>query len=340
MEVHVWALFFYADDENRGDDSDTNLGLQSNSRIGAKVKNGDVSGRFEYGTSGGNANIRHLYATYKIPQGQILIGQTETPVNFIISKQAGGTKTYQSSGINNRGGDDCMFYYGASYTGRTPMIQFSKDALKVAAVQPKGASNLGLAGGDVDVILPRIEGSYHLDLPQGDYYADLFGGLQLYNLKGGDVDESVLSFVLGATGGGTYGPAYGKGLFYLSQNAKQYGMATLGASSAVVSGSSVDNCMTYGLVLIGGYKVDDMISAEAGWGYAVHVLDSTVVDVNGKSKDAENDGTVSFYVNAQITLAPGVMVVPEMGLVGLMDDNKGSGEGQDIYFGAKWQINF
>ena len=67
------------------DDTDTRWDIQTNARIGANVSAGDVGGRFEYGTSGGNANLRLLYGTWDFGGGELLVGQAYTPITFFAS---------------------------------------------------------------------------------------------------------------------------------------------------------------------------------------------------------------------------------------------------------------
>ncbi len=72
------------------DDGDTTWNQQGNSRLGATVKAGNIGGGFEYGTG---INLRKLYGTYNFGSGQILIGQTYTPVNMFYSNQVYGGDT-------------------------------------------------------------------------------------------------------------------------------------------------------------------------------------------------------------------------------------------------------
>ncbi len=60
---------FYENAEISGSDTNNfDMGLQGNSRIGARVQVSDeLSGRFEYGASDGNVNLRHLYGIMTVP---------------------------------------------------------------------------------------------------------------------------------------------------------------------------------------------------------------------------------------------------------------------------------
>jgi hypothetical protein len=55
---------------------------------------------------------------------------------------------------------------------------------------------------------------------------------------------------------------------------------------------------------------------------------------------SQPDGSWIAYVQAVITFAPGVYVVPEAGYYDYMDDVAGNDEGYQWYAGAKWQIDF
>lgn len=114
----------------------SDLGLQSNSVIGAKVKvNEKLSAQFEYGSA---PNLRILAADYNFGLGVLTIGQTYSPLNALISNQI-------------LGDDNNMIGLGAIYTGRNPLIQIATMGLKIAAVQPNSRSDV------------RIQAAYAID---------------------------------------------------------------------------------------------------------------------------------------------------------------------------------
>ena len=87
--------------------------------------------------------------------------------------------------------------------------------------------------------------------------------------------------------------------------------------------------------LIAGWKFTDQLTFEAGYGYLY-----TDSDAPG-----EDDGdTHSIYLQAVISMAPGVYLLPEVGYFDFGDDFSAGGTGQDagdqLYIGAKWQIDF
>ena len=46
------------------------------------------------------------------------------------------------------------------------------------------------------------------------------------------------------------------------------------------------------------------------------------------------------YLQAMITMAPGVYLCPEVGYYDYMDGTNGDSQGYQWYVGAKWQIDF
>jgi hypothetical protein len=298
------------------DDTDTNWDLQGNSRLGANVKAGDVSGRFEYGTG---VNVRILRGTWNFGAGSLLVGQDYTPLNYFPSNQVFG-------------GDADLLPYGGVYRGRRPMIQLSFGTFKLALVQPNAASDLG-TGGDVDIMLPNFELSYRFKTDM--FYIDVFGGYQTYGIDANaasTADLDVSSYIGGVNLGVNVGPVSIMGSAYAGQNLGPYGMWVTGDANPAVAPSgteTVDND-SYGLLGVVNFKATDALSFEVGYGYLQHELDGAV----------EADDTTSGYVNAVITFAPGVFIVPEIGMVDYGNSSTGADQGDDFYFGAKWQINF
>ena len=91
-------------------DRDTEWSVNPGARIGAKVKKGDVGGGFEYGQTT-TVNLRLLYGTWNFGAGQLLVGQTYTPCNLIISNEAYFAGIFAANGV--------------LYESRRPMIQRS-----------------------------------------------------------------------------------------------------------------------------------------------------------------------------------------------------------------------
>ena len=294
-------------DTAAGGDDGTTWAQQGNSRIGASVKKDAIGGAFEYGTG---INMRKLYGTWNFGSGTLLVGQTYTPVNLFISNQVYG------------GDADLLNFGGGIYGGRRGMIQLSFGSFKIAFVDPSNAPGVG--GGDVDVTLPKIEAKY-------GFKTDLFGlnlvaGYMTYEDAAFDVDAYAFAAQLVLS----LGPAKINAAAGVVQNAADYGLWLNDSVGAVVNAAGAvqdEDTIIAGLSV--GFKATDTISFEAGYSWYTH-------DQNGAS---DNDGR-SYYVQAVISPAPGVYIIPEIGVQDLMDNAAGVDQGALTYFGAKWQINF
>jgi hypothetical protein len=280
--------------------------IQGNSRIGARVKVSDeLTGGFEYGTG---INLRKLYGEWNFGGGSFLVGQTYTPLNMFYSNQVYGADT----GLLNNGG---------VYSGRHGMLRLKFGGFQVALVDPSTP-----AGAEVD--MPAIEAKYSLKM--GDFSAAIAGGYQTYDVVGAD---SVDSYVLALGGSGNFGPVTVGGNVYFGQNSgdliaiRTSDNGWSGEGQAAVVGTTVVDNDCLGYLFVVGFKASDMLSFEAGYSYAETEFDTT---------GSTTDEIQAYYVQATVTLAPGVFFVPEIGVI----DAKETGQEEATYYGVKWQINF
>ncbi len=324
------------------DDTDLTLDLQGNSRIGARVNVSDqVYGRFEFGTG---VNTRILYGEYTFGFGSLLVGQYYTPISGATSNQVVD-------------GDDNMNSVGAVDGPRRPMLRFKTGGLRIALIRNEGDQHNAATTPTytaTDILIPKIEASWEF---KTDAMVIMpFIGFQTYEVETtgvGQSSEDIDSFVVGAHGRFSFGPAYVNVSGHWAQNAGNYGLfergvvaaggGTLTQSSpaagslAQLVGGDIEDADTYGLALVVGFKASDMVSLEAGVGYVSHEVDVAA----GTSWE---DDTMLYYVNAPITLAKGVVITPEIGyydygeleVTGVADAD----EGGRLYYGAKFQINF
>ena len=228
--------FWEKDDEERTgtthDDTDLTYGLQGNSRIGAKVKLGDITGGFEYGST---PNLRKLYGSWNFGAGSLLIGQEYTPANIFYSNQVFA-------------GDADLLPYGGIYQGRVPMIQVTVGGLKVAFVDPNSAG--GIVGGatDVDSTIPTIEASYTLNAGPAEFI--LMGGYSTYSegFLATDVSYDIDSWMVGLAAKAGFGPFTVGGTIYAAQNANEYGLWVEGNADPVYDAvtDSIVDCDTIG----------------------------------------------------------------------------------------------
>ena len=292
--------------------------LQGNSRIGATVKVSDeLTGGFEYGTG---VNVRKLYGEWNFGGGKLLVGQTYSPLNMFYSNQVFGS-------------DNDMLAQGGIYSGREAMLQLTFGDFKVALVPTKQATDvvLGLTATSPESKIPGLEASYSMKMD--NFSLKLAGGYQSYEADLGAVSYDVDSYVVALGGKVDLGAFYVGGNFYVGQNPGNLIFLSTGGDngwddglSAMTATGIVDND-AWGAMIAGGFVVNDMFTVEAGYGFV-----ETEYDIVGSTKDKAQ----AYYVQSVITLAPGVMVIPEVGVF----DGDENGDSETTYFGAKWQINF
>ena len=331
-------------------DKGTRWALQTNSRIGANVAIGDIAGQFEYGHGGKDADknvtndptIRLLYGSWNFGPGKIVIGKDYTPLYWDISN-----KVYAD--------DSHMYGFGQFYGGREAQIKLIYGAFQVALIDPTaGAKNYGWDG--TDVYLPRIEASY--DLNFGPVTGRVIAGYKTYDVvdnedRSNEEEESIDSYILALALKYTAGPFYASIAGFYAQNVTAYAGGSMsirtsnnyvangysGSSAIPYFGSDTDDCKTWGATVAVGYKVNDMVTFEAGFGYQEDKWSPTGATFK--------ETAMSYYIQAPLTIAKNFWIVPEAGIETFKakTDINGVGDdsaklGKSAYFGVKWQINF
>ncbi len=341
------------------DDQDTTWDLQGNSRLGANVAAGDVTGRFEFAVDDtAGVTTRILWGEWNFGAGKLGVGQHYTPITILYSNQVVG-------------GDADLLGWGAAYDGRRPMVRLSIGGFELALIKPNSGvetiaagsvfetvatttqtdtllgtvfSTLGTtAGGNLnyDTSIPKIAAKYKFKTDT--YFVEAFAGYNTYDVKREDTDVSysVDSYIVGLGANANFGAFYVKGSIFTGENVGSYGLSggETKASKAEwnATNATFDDSETLMYMGVLGFKASDMLTFEVGYGAV-----SDEVDVAGGGK--EEDDRQAYYANAVITLAPGVFLVPEIGKFDYDDSKTNAGvtaENGDItYFGLKWQINF
>ena len=312
------------------DDEDSRWDLNTVSRIGATVQNGDVGGGFEYGhyDSASNVTLRRLYGTWNFGDGELLVGKEYTPLHFVSNQ------VYDS--------DYGLRGFGGFFTFR-PMIQLKIGGFKLALVKPgledtiQTTTGVSVTADDLDTTLPKIEASYTVALDNASLR--VFGGYNQFDAvadTGTDEEEyDITSYIYGVAGVVNTGPVTLKAMIWGGQNVDIYGLTNNPEADATPKYDPVEDDIKdndgYGGIVSIGVKPNDVIGVEAGVGY---------ISFEDDVENAEADEALAIYLQAPITLAQGVTIVPEVGQYDYMDDAAENEEGKELYFGAKWQINF
>jgi len=315
-------------------DQDTQWRMGNLSRFGAIFKGDTVSGRFEMdartnqadsktngGSGVGGMRLRLLYGTWDFGSGQLLIGQNYPLYNFAISSIA-----FTTGGLQNWGG--CAYAQP-----RVSQIRFTFGDFKVAFITPNTA--VWPAGAvDADTTMPKIEAEYDLKLDPMAF--QLVGGWQSYDAVGiNDESKSVTSWVVAGSGKVHFGPAYVNLAISYRVYGGNYGVWTNVDENAYFDGTDFQDTSTLGLVGALGYKVNDMLTLEASAGYLKADYD------NQGSRD---DTARAYGFLAQIHLAPGVLIQPE---ILIQDKDKATAangteteQGKETAIGVWWKIDF
>jgi hypothetical protein len=215
---------------------------------------------------------------------------------------------------------------------------------------PAEGLNQDAATGDPDVYLPKLEASYMLKLGAG--YIKPYAGFQYYTVSGHaafpgtlatqqDVtdDIDVYSYVVGVStswniGAFSIGGQVSYGMNQTNANwANGYNNSNASRPYLKPGGEKIADVYTLQALIVPALKFTDTLRFEAGFGYRQDNAD-------GAPGYSLKDESWVAYVQALITLAPGVYLCPEVGYIDFMDDRAGNNEGYQWYAGAKWQIDF
>ena len=318
--ARIKSFYEWTDDDDDKFDS-LDFGLQGNSRIGARVKTSDaVSGQFEFAVTESTVNTRILLGHWNFGPGTFTVGQGYTPVDLFYSTRAWGS-------------DEGLLSNGEPYTGRRPMLQVAVSGFKFALVKVHGTEVAGLSGGPGRLAkITKFELSYGQSF--GLVSFDVVGGYQWYEYDNGVKEYDVDAYMIGAGVWVKPGPARIGVIGYWARNSRQFGQyygyqpASFGRAVYDAASDEVKDNDAWALAGIVGFKATDMLNFEVGYGYTESELDIA---------NPATEKWQTFYVQAAVTLAPGVSIVPEYGFI----EDRGDGADYKLhYFGAKWQINF
>jgi len=350
------------------DDSDLVWDLDdSSTRFGVRFKSGKIGANVEIrprdrqsvktrgmSAPGATDAMRHWNATYDMGWGTLLLGQGWTPsFNPICNECLLG------------GGGTLDAYGDTGFTARAPMIQISapikalNGLFKFALVKPytdTGAipstvTDAGrnvtpnFAGVEFDTTIPKLEASL-----AGAYGPVSFTGRAGYNTVDytntvNDTSENLASWFVAGDLTYSIGPFYVRGTGYVAQNLSVYGTGAppvaMGLFPTQIGGagvSDIENVDNYGYYAVAGFKFNDMISVEAGYGGRYSSRTSTV---SGAQDDEDNASAFVMFVPISIT--PAFIITPEL-LWTDEQEYKVAGttidRGNKLFVGIYWRIDF
>ncbi len=325
------ATFYTSENRPGGTDIDgLQWNLQGNSRLGAKVKAEAVSGRIEVGINESSVTARRVFGTWNFGAGKLTVGKDYTPVDQFISGQVFD-------------GDLGLLGVGTQYGSRHGQLRLNFGGFGISFSELQGGRLSGMNSGTTKNWLPRIDASWGMAFDTWNFAIQ--GGYNYYSIKDAvgikngvatnPKDVEVTTYTIGATTGFNFGPAYVKGAVSYGQNWGNAGYGIPGfhnqgsVATWKVGSRNTDDTTSFQGALVGGFKLSDMISFEAGYGYR-----------NDDPDNQRSSNSQAFYGQSVIALAPGVHIIPEIGYYNDGKTKSGDKEGNSYYAGAKWQIDF
>ncbi|MBI5896101.1 MAG: hypothetical protein HZB24_08910 [Desulfobacterales bacterium] len=350
------------------DDQGTLLSLSHQSRFGAKAKVSDtLNAVLELGLRETNRSstvatasavnqsaqqeavyLRLAYGTWNFGAGALTVGKDYTPGTFLLYNNM--------IGDIGDGGDAVFLITGLPYIGRQPQIKFTFGGLQFAFIEANTGSftgqtpiPTGSTATDVDFLLPRMEVAYQFNSPM--FSLRPVAGYQTYDVvtrtATEETDKSIDSYLLALGAQLRLGAFYANATGSYMINAGNYGQSNL----VLVSHTAANALITAGLIgddiedstltmatLALGFKISPMLKVEVGASY------NNVERDLSTTLSASQTGYM-YYGQMPITLAPGVTVIPEIGMMDRGDlEIDGAGvsedEGTMTYFAANFRIDF
>ena len=331
---------FYTDyDDGLGDTTELTHELQGNARVGSHVTTDYVDANFEVDAAADDVRIRHLYGTFALGEGEMLVGQTWTPLAQ-PALNVGGQVYADDNAMDE--------FLGTNY--RKAQVAYSIEGFTFALVEPVVAGTyeteevIGEDGGDNDVVapateeidpevqLPQISAAYQMDMDGQNF--GIAGAFQTYDIDSGDGDSLDSYTISGFYHNYMYDPVYFQVGGFYGQNARNMGVygglvdEAAGLSYAEVDdeGNVNEDADSFGFAGAVGTDLNG-IGVEAGVGFR-----------NDEVGDAEVD-TLGTYAQANIpvTADGSAFIVPELGYYNYDHDD----DDEDvIYGGLKFQANF
>ena len=306
-------------DSDLNDTTNYDQQLNPGANIGAEVTVSDtLTGGFEYGTENGSANIVVLYGEWNFGAGSLLVGKDELPVYQGISGQV-----YDD--------DRALDGIGEFNPGERAMIRLAFGDFQVAAVENDTQVYTGgsLSDSLSEAKMPTFHARY--DFAADTFDAAIGGAVAKFDYN----DESVTSYVAVASIGASVNRFRLAAQGWFGQNVGNLAAQDVrGADGedgyAIYESGAIYDVDAWGVALVAQVAFNDTFAMEAGYGH---------VDLdygNATAFGMDNDQVQAYYVNMAITLAEGVQIVPEIGVI----DYHETGQDEITYGGAKWEISF
>ncbi len=329
------ARAFSIGTETYGDDELAWL-LQSNSRVGATVKWGNIGGRFEYGSA---PSLRLLFGTWNFGSGTLLVGQDYGSYFYLVSNLCGP------------GGGECNgIGFGSIYPGRLPQLKLLF-GLPTTLLLNNNQTTAGTGFIETDAVIPRIAASYTFNAGPGQFF---IGGQyntykEIYGVAGREVENSIDAWTLGVGTKLAFGPFYTNATFQYGKNPNNAGTGPVTMYPSLqlynpVTDKAEDSTYIAGQLIL-GFKLTDSMTFEGGFIWQ----NGEVTGVGVGDTLSFEQNTYTYYLQMVYSPVKNVFIIPEIGVIdfdklkisgGTATSNPETTYGKLSWIGIKWQINF
>lgn len=299
--------------------------------------------------------VRVLYAQWKFGAGSLRVGQDYTPATFLLYSNEIGDMGW--------GSDEIMTVHSIPYISRRPQLKLTFGGFQVALIEHNTTVSYQTirelttynaaapastdAIDDEDFTLPRIELAYQWNISPMISLRPI-AGYQTYDAvqRSGstEVSKTITSYHFGLGANLRFGAAYVNLAAASGQNPGNYGLfqpnasTTRFASINLTTGDVQDATFMSGMAVV-GFTVNPTLKLEAGFGY---LKTENKIAYGGLKLE---QASMNYYVQAPITLAPGVMLTPEIGFLDMGDlENKTLNSktkaGSAMWVAAQFRIDF
>ncbi|NJD92157.1 MAG: hypothetical protein FIA91_11705 [Geobacter sp.] len=302
--------------------------LQGNSALGVNFNNGEVGGRVEVGAGSSTVSTRLVYGTWNFGSGKLTIGQDYN--------------SYYLGAAQVHGDDNALKGYGALWDNRLPQLRVNlNNGLYFAAIQPyqnttavvnPAAGTPNASGAAVPnsesvsnnkIYLPKLNVGYAGKAGVYSYNTGVVGQFYENDSKGKNRINALLGYLSGSA---AFGSTTVTGNAGYAQNAGNLGLA----GRLDYNIAKKDNARGFeGFVQV-SQKLSDRLKANVGAGY---VYDK-------RSSDKSADDKLAFFINAPVTLAKNVSVIPEFSYYDELSSTNDVKQAKSYAVGAQFRIDF
>jgi hypothetical protein len=223
--------------------------------------------------------------------------------------------------------------------------------LGYGALNPPAQAALPANWGAIDTTLPAIEGSISAAFgPTSWTFRAAYNTFDIKNVVT-DSTESIDTYLGALDGTYSIGPFYLRGVFYYGQNLTSLGNHSPSSQSGFgflpalyttsAGGVEVEDTDNWGWFGVAGYKFNDVVSVEAGYGERHAEQDNPLL--GGTNKDTHK----CFVIFAPISITPAFVITPEILYADFneLEIVRAGGtdtvdRGKQVAYGIYWRIDF